>query len=61
MPEVYVHLAEGRTHEQKRAIMLEITQSIVKILDVDPNNVVVTVIETPRANKAKGGVIFSER
>lgn len=61
MPEVYVHLAEGRTLEQKRAIMQDITQSIVRHLNVDPNNVVVTVIEAPKTNKSKGGVLFSER
>lgn len=61
MPEVYVHLAEGRTQEQKRTILKEITQTIVNTLNVEPNNVVVTIIESPRHHKAKGGVLFSER
>jgi 4-oxalocrotonate tautomerase len=61
MPEVYVHLAEGRTQEQKRTILQEITQVIVRALAVDANNVVVTIIESPRQHKAKGGVLFSER
>jgi 4-oxalocrotonate tautomerase len=61
MPEVYVHLAEGRTPEQKRTILQEVTDVIVRTLAVDPNNVVVTIIETPRQLKAKGGVPFSER
>ena len=61
MPEIYVHLAEGRSQDQKRTIMQEITRTIVTTLGVEPNNVVVTIIETPRHLKAKGGVLFSER
>lgn len=61
MPEVYVHLAAGRTEDQKRTILKEITNTIVNTLGVEPNNVVVTIIEAPRHLKAKGGVLFSER
>jgi 4-oxalocrotonate tautomerase len=61
MPEVYVHLAEGRTDEQKRTLLQEITQVMVRTLAVDPNSVVVTIIEAPRKHKAKGGVLFSDR
>ena len=61
MPEIYVHLAEGRTQDQKRTIMQEITRTIVNTLHVEPSNVVVTIIETAKHNKAKGGVVFSER
>jgi len=30
MPEVYVHAVEGRTPEQKRALMKDITDAVVK-------------------------------
>ena len=61
MPEVYVYAAEGRTLDQKRALMQEITASVVKNFGVPPETVVVTLVEAPKHNKAKGGVLFSER
>lgn len=61
MPEVYVHLAEGRSLDQKRAVMQDITQAMVRNLGVPADAVVVTIIEAPKTNKAKGGVLFSER
>ena len=36
MPEVYVNLAEGRTMDQKRALVKDITAAMVKNLGVDP-------------------------
>jgi 4-oxalocrotonate tautomerase len=61
MPEIIVHLAEGRAPEQKRALMKAITEAVVKNLDAKPETVTVSIIETPRALKLKGGVLFSER
>ncbi len=61
MPEVYVYMVEGRTKDQKRALIRDITQSVVARLQVDAANVMVQIIESSRDNKAKGGVLFSER
>jgi 4-oxalocrotonate tautomerase len=61
MPEIYVHIVEGRTKEQKRAVVQEITQAIVTHLRVEPANVMVQIIESSPDNKAKGGVLFSDR
>jgi 4-oxalocrotonate tautomerase len=61
MPEVYVHAAEGRSPEQKKALMKDITDAVVKHFNTKPGDVVVTIVESPRINKAKGGVPFSER
>jgi 4-oxalocrotonate tautomerase len=61
MPEVVIHLAEGRTHEQKKALMKDITDAVVKNMGTDPNSVTVSIIETPKTLKMKGGVLFSER
>jgi 4-oxalocrotonate tautomerase len=60
MPEVVVYLAEGRTQEQKKGLMLDITAAVVKNCNVTPDLVTVSLMETPRTNKAKGGVLFSE-
>jgi 4-oxalocrotonate tautomerase len=61
MPEVYVYAAEGRTLDQKRALMQDITAAVVKNFGVAPESVVVQLVEAPKHNKAKGGVLFSER
>lgn len=61
MPEVIVELAEGRSIEQKRIIVREITDTIVRVCEVDPEAVVVIIHENPRTDKAKGGVLFSDR
>jgi 4-oxalocrotonate tautomerase len=61
MPEVVIHLAEGRTHEQKKGLMKDITAAVVKNTGADVNSVTVSIIETPKTLKMKGGVLFSER
>ncbi len=61
MPEVIIKLAEGRTIEQKRTIVREITDTISRVCEVDPQAVVVIIHENPRTDKAKGGVLFSDR
>ena len=61
MPEVIVHAAEGRTPEQKKALMKDITDAVVKNFSVPIELVTVSVIEVPRTHKMKAGVLFSER
>ena len=61
MPEVVIYLAEGRTLDQKRGLMKDITDAVVKNCSVDPGVVTVSIMETLLVNKAKGGVLFSER
>jgi len=61
MPEVTISMAAGRTDEQKKAIMLDITNSIVKHAKVDPEAVVIQINEAPHNNKMKGGKTFIER
>jgi 4-oxalocrotonate tautomerase len=61
MPEVYVHLVKGRTFEQKKALVQDITAAVVKHMNAAPDAVVISIIETEADSKAKGGVMFSER
>ena len=61
MPEIYVYAVEGRTVDQKRGLMQDITAAMVKNYGVPADAVVVTIMEMPKHNKAKGGVLFSER
>lgn len=60
MPEVVVYAVEGRTVDQKRGLMRDITQAVVKNFSVPAEAVVITLVETKKDSKAKGGVLFSE-
>jgi 4-oxalocrotonate tautomerase len=61
MPEVIIELAEGRTLDQKRRLVQEITDVVVRVCDVDAQAVVVIIHTNPKTDKAKGGVLFSDR
>ena len=60
MPEILVHIVEGRSAEAKKALMKDITDAVVKNLGVAPDRVVVQIVESPRDSKSRGGVPFSE-
>ena len=61
MPEITINLAAGRTDEQKKGMMLDITQALVKNLGVTADAVVIQINEAPLNNKMKGGQTFVER
>ncbi|RYE11377.1 MAG: 4-oxalocrotonate tautomerase [Hyphomicrobiales bacterium] len=60
MPEILVHIAEGRTPESKKALMKDITDAVVKNFGVAAERVVVQIVESSKDNKSRGGVPFSE-
>jgi len=61
MPEVLVYAVEGRTPAQKKALMKDITDAVVKNFATPADAVTVQIVESPKTDKAKGGVPFSER
>jgi 4-oxalocrotonate tautomerase len=61
MPEIVIYLAEGRAPDKKRALMKDITDAVVRNFGVNPEAVVVQIVESPKTDKMKGGVPFSER
>ena len=61
MPEVYVYAVEGRSIEQKRSLVKDITDAVVKHFKVTPDAVMVQIMEAAKDTKAKGGVLFSDR
>jgi 4-oxalocrotonate tautomerase len=61
MPEVIVYAVEGRSVDQKRALMKDITDAVVRNFGAKPEAVTVQIVESPKTDKAKGGVPFSER
>ena len=60
MPEILVHVVEGRSADAKKALMKDITDAVVKHFAVAPERVVVQIVESPRDSKSRGGVPFSE-
>jgi 4-oxalocrotonate tautomerase len=60
MPEVIVYLLEGRSLEAKRALVKDITDAVVKNVGAPPQAVTVSLVETPKTAKGKGGVLFSD-
>lgn len=61
MPEVHVFMAEGKTDEQKKHMMTDITDALVKNLDCAADSVTVQIIEAKWSHKMKGGRTFQER
>jgi 4-oxalocrotonate tautomerase len=60
MPEVVFYALSGRSVEQKRALIKDFTDAVVKNYKVDPSAVTITIVESAREDKAKGGVLFSD-
>ena len=61
MPEVYVHAVKGRTPEQKKALVKDITDAVVKNFKVKAEAVMVQIMESSKESKAKGGFLFSDK
>ena len=61
MPEIYVYAVEGRTIDQKRSLVKDITDAVVRNFKVTPEAVKVQIEESSQDCKAKGGVLFSDR
>ena len=61
MPEILVYCAEGRTPEQKKGLMKDISDAVVKNFKVPLESVTVQIVEAEKTNKAKAGVPFTER
>jgi 4-oxalocrotonate tautomerase len=61
MPLVNVHMAEGRTPEQKRALMEAITAAVVDHVGAAPESVRVWITEFRAEEYMAGGELLSDR
>ena len=61
MPEVYIYALEGKTLDQKRKLVKEVTETVARYLEVAEDTVLIQLMESSREAKAKGGVLFSDR
>ena len=60
MPYVTVKAVEERTLEQKRGLVKDITEAVVKHFNVKPEAVAVDILEYSKENLAKAGTLFAD-
>lgn len=56
MPFAQIYMIEGRTTEQKRAVIEKVTQAIVEAVGVPKENVRVWIHDVPKENWGIAGV-----
>ena len=61
MPLITVKAKEGRTIEQKRALVKDITEAVVKNFEVQPEAVIIDIVDYGGENLAKAGQLFVDR
>ncbi len=61
MPLVTVKAKEGRTIEQKRALVKDITEAVVKNFQAQPEAVIIDIVDYSGENLAKAGQLFVDR
>ena len=61
MPVVTVQLWEGRTLEQKRALVAAITEALVEYAGANPDDLHVILQEIPHENWGRAGVLGVDR
>ncbi|WP_293373313.1 2-hydroxymuconate tautomerase [Nevskia sp.] len=60
MPIIQFNLLEGRTVEQKRALARRVTETVVEVLGVKPENVRILIHEMGGEDFSVGGVTASQ-
>src|SRR6218665_1271276 len=61
MPTCHIEMMEGRTVEQKKKLVEEITRVSVQVLGGSPEAVDILITDIKRENWATGGKLWSER
>ena len=61
MPTYHIEMIEGRTVEQKKKLVEEITRVLVEVLGGTPEMVDILITDVKRENWATGGRLWSER
>ena len=60
MPTNQIEIMEGRTIEQKKKLVAEITRVSVEVLGGSPESVDILITDVKRENWATGGKLWSE-
>lgn len=60
MPMIQIHLAAGRTDQEKRALLAAVTDAAVNSLGVQPSSVRVWIDEITPAEMMVGGAMLAD-
>jgi 4-oxalocrotonate tautomerase len=60
MPIVKIDMIEGRTDEQKKNMVREVTEAIAKTADAKPETITIIINDLPKINIAKAGKSMAE-
>ncbi|NBW55643.1 MAG: 4-oxalocrotonate tautomerase family protein [Betaproteobacteria bacterium] len=60
MPLAQIYMIEGRTEEQKKAVIEKVTKALQEAVDAPVQSVRVCIIEMPSTNWGIGGVSAKE-
>ena len=61
MPMIRVEMQEGRSLEQKRALVKALTEATVATLGRVPDAVSVVIYDVPKTHWARAGVLWSDK
>ena len=60
MPYVRIEITEGATRDQKRALVSDVTRSLVDILGKKPEHIHIVIDEVPESNWGFAGLLTDE-
>jgi len=61
MPIIQVNMLEGRTVDQKRKLVANMTDAVVKSMDVKPEDVRIILQEMAKHDYAIAGLLFMDK
>lgn len=61
MPTIHIEMFEGRTDEQKRALVKRVTEACVETIGSSPESVDIILRDVKKSEWATGGVLWSEK
>ncbi len=61
MPTIRVEMFEGRTAEQKRALVAALTDACVRSIGASPDSVDILLFDIAKQDWATGGVLWSDK
>jgi 4-oxalocrotonate tautomerase len=61
MPIIRIDMWEGRTLDQKRRLVAEVTAAVVDVLQCEPSSVRILIDEYPTSDWAVAGELVSDR
>jgi 4-oxalocrotonate tautomerase len=61
MPTIRIDMFEGRTHEQKRALVAAITEACVRTIGAKAESVDILLFDIAKQNWANAGTLWSDK